>query len=156
MKLKNIEFSFTGKVSPDQLRHAVNPIEPIAYQMDTKLINAIKEYTDKKRSGPGLFLMEAVDEYIRDLDSVLLSAIECKARRGDYGGRPSVVRVLADTADMLQQAADFLKKKGYKRIGRGGIMVACALLHADKLKLLPSFEEETTTLIKDGKVLSKK
>lgn len=131
-----IEFKFGGTITPEQLRHAIKPVVSIPYKMDTELLGAIKRYTDGKRSAIAEFAQDAVKLYLSDLDTVLIAGVEIKSRQRLHDSRPSMVQIDAETGDMLQQAADFLKEKGYSRFGRGGIMIACCLLHADALSLL--------------------
>jgi hypothetical protein len=146
-----LAFKFSGTVTPEQYKRAARPVEPLPYRMDVKLFDAIKIATDNKRSGVGEFMEEAVKKHLLDLDNILLAAMECRARVSQYGDRTSMVQVSAETGEMLQQASDFLKEHGFKRLGRGGAAVACALLLADERKILPSYAEEVAQLARDGK-----
>ena len=134
--MAKLEFKFGGTVTPDQLRHAIKPVIPIPYKMDMELIGAIRQYSGAKKSSVAEFAQDAIKLYLADLDTVLVAGVEVKAHQRVNASRPSMVQIDAESGDMLQQAADFLKEKGYTRFGRGGIMVACCLLHADALNLL--------------------
>lgn len=134
--MAKMEFKFGGTVTPEQLRHATKPVIPIPYKMDVELLEAIKQYTGGKRTGIGEFAQDAIKLYLPDLDTVLIAGVETKSRQRLNDSRPSMVQIDAEPADQLQQAAEFLKEKGYSRFGRGSVMVACCLLHADALNLL--------------------
>ena len=143
--MTTIEFRFTGIVTPDMIRRAAKPVEPIPYKIDTALMDAIKR-SAAGRTGPAGFMTQAVREHITDLDTLLLSAVECKNRQQEFVTKTSLVQVDTEVGDMLRQASAFLKSKGYNRMGRGSVLVACALLKADKDKLIPSFKEEQEQL----------
>ena len=136
-----IEFLYTGIVTPDMIRKAQKPTEPIPYRMDSELYAAMKR-CNGGRTGPAEFMAEAVKTYVTDLDSVLLAAMDCKARQREHDTKSSMILVDAEIGDMLTQAAVFLKDKGFVRMGRGTVMVACALLKADSEHLIPAAEKK--------------
>jgi hypothetical protein len=137
-----LNFKYTGLVTPDMIRKAIKPCEPIPYRIDTPLHEAILRAT-KGRGGVAQFMEEAVMGNIEDLDAVLMAAMDAKERQRLHMSRSSTVQINIDAADLLKQAADFLKTKKYSRMGRGSVMIACSILEAEKRKLIGPVEEAT-------------
>ena len=145
--MAKLVFRFTGLVTPDQLRKAARPTEPIPYRMDTALFEAIHLSLGKTRTAVAQFMEEAVSGNIEDLDAVLMAAMDIKERQVTRSSKSSAVQISIDVADVLKDAAAFLKEKNYTRMGRGTVMTACAILEAEKRRFIGSADQPDKPIV---------
>lgn len=138
-----IVFRYTGLVTPEMIRKT----EPIPYRMDTPLYEAIRISVGKARSGVAQFMEAAVEGNVQDLDAVLMAAMDCRERLLTRTAMASMVQVKTDVADTLKAASEFLKEKQYSRMGRGTVMVACAILEAEKRRIIGSADQPDKPIV---------
>lgn len=130
------KFKFTGSITPEQMRYAKNPTTPISFKIDKAMYDILAK-KHKSKSFIADYAQGALDAHLMDLDSVLLATMENNERQRHNNTMTSMAHIDYKRAELLQEAANFLKEKKYARMGRGTIMVACILLRADSEKLLP-------------------
>jgi len=134
--MSKAEFKFEGIITPKMLKEAAKPTFAVAFKIDKPLMDAIKKANPNK-TGLADYAIKAIKANLHDLDSVLLALMDESKRIQEYDIRSSMMHVTLDVSEVRKGAEDFLKIKGYTRVGAGRLTVACMLLSADAERLIP-------------------
>ena len=87
-----------------------------------------------------LWTIASVRNYLFDLDNVLLAIVDGRSRRKSCLTRSHQLLIPAPYCDDLQEALNYLKKRGYGLTALGSLVEACLILRADAENLLPKIK----------------